>query len=232
MSKPKPIRSRRRALKSLAGTGAVASAGLMLPERWTRPVVESAVLPAHAQGSVALNGNFQVMVGLNINVADARDASGGLLGFLVPAAHAGNGGDDEVTICLDVGGSQADIKISSCLGNGSDTASLPFDIAISLVGPIADTAQVTGTYDPVEDAVIGQVTLSHSACADIFALAEYRATRGEGPCPSPSPKTKKCNNKYGCKKKVATVTPGRKTQKKIAKAGGQLKASRKRRAKV
>ena len=45
--------SRRKILKSIvAGSGAVI-AGKSLPENWTKPVVDSVTLPAHAQTSVA-----------------------------------------------------------------------------------------------------------------------------------------------------------------------------------
>jgi len=40
---------RRRLLKALAGTGSVLAAGGVAPESWTRPVVQSIVLPVHAQ---------------------------------------------------------------------------------------------------------------------------------------------------------------------------------------
>ena len=42
--------SRRRALKVL-GLGGVVVATLALPTKWTRPVVESIVVPAHAAAS-------------------------------------------------------------------------------------------------------------------------------------------------------------------------------------
>jgi hypothetical protein len=48
---PRATRDRRTVLK-LVGTGAVGLAALEgLPRRWTRPIVESVVIPAHAQGS-------------------------------------------------------------------------------------------------------------------------------------------------------------------------------------
>jgi hypothetical protein len=42
--------SRRRAMKVL-GVGGVVAATLMLPSKWTKPVVESIIVPAHAQAS-------------------------------------------------------------------------------------------------------------------------------------------------------------------------------------
>jgi hypothetical protein len=44
--------SRREVLKALATIGGAAGAGMLLPERWTRPAVEAGVLPVHAQSSV------------------------------------------------------------------------------------------------------------------------------------------------------------------------------------
>ena len=46
----RPTFGRRQLLKALAGTGVVATSTL-LPERWTTPVVEMGMLPAHAQTS-------------------------------------------------------------------------------------------------------------------------------------------------------------------------------------
>ena len=44
-------KSRRKLLKSIAiGSGAVIT-GKSLPEKWARPVVDSVLLPAHAQAS-------------------------------------------------------------------------------------------------------------------------------------------------------------------------------------
>ena len=46
-------KSRRKLLKSIAaGSGAIV-AGKSLPESWSRPVVDSVMLPAHAQTSTA-----------------------------------------------------------------------------------------------------------------------------------------------------------------------------------
>ncbi len=48
---PRPPLSRREMLKTLAaGSGALAAAAF-LPERWVKPVVQTGVLPAHAQSS-------------------------------------------------------------------------------------------------------------------------------------------------------------------------------------
>ena len=53
MTDKKSSESRRKLLKSIAaGSGAIV-AGKNLPESWSRPVVDSVMLPAHAQTSQA-----------------------------------------------------------------------------------------------------------------------------------------------------------------------------------
>ncbi len=46
---------RRRLLKSLAAGGAAAA---FLPEKWTKPVIDRILVPAHAQGSPCLHGIY------------------------------------------------------------------------------------------------------------------------------------------------------------------------------
>ena len=53
MSEKKSSQSRRKALKQIAaGSGAVV-AGSRLPENWTKPVIDSVILPSHAETSPA-----------------------------------------------------------------------------------------------------------------------------------------------------------------------------------
>jgi len=55
MEDKKSIESRRKLLKSIAaGSGAII-AGKSLPENWTKPVVDSVILPVHAQTSCTLS---------------------------------------------------------------------------------------------------------------------------------------------------------------------------------
>jgi hypothetical protein len=48
--------TRRRLLKRVLVTGAVLAGSQALPERWLRPVIDTAILPAHAQATVATTG--------------------------------------------------------------------------------------------------------------------------------------------------------------------------------
>jgi hypothetical protein len=81
--------ARRRLLKALAGTGAVAATGAVT-SHWSRPLVESVLLPAHAATSV--NGTFATTSALTLNIT-AND----VLDFFVPKAYA-----DVTTACLDL----------------------------------------------------------------------------------------------------------------------------------
>jgi len=53
VSDKKSSESRRNLLKSIAAGGGAIVAGKTLPEKWTAPVVDSVLLPAHAQTSPA-----------------------------------------------------------------------------------------------------------------------------------------------------------------------------------
>jgi hypothetical protein len=52
----RPAIHRREAMKVLAAAGGALAAGAFLPARWSRPLVEAGVLPAHAQGSPCTAG--------------------------------------------------------------------------------------------------------------------------------------------------------------------------------
>lgn len=90
--------NRRRLVKALSVTGAVAGA-VSLPERWTRPIVDSVSLPAHAQTTAQGffgQGDLNAIV---MQMPDSmRDAVQGIVGLqeqrglldtLVTEAHAG-----------------------------------------------------------------------------------------------------------------------------------------------
>ena len=91
---------RRALLKALTlGTGAVGAA--KLPTVWTKPVVDSVTLPAHAQtteavlsGSVGVDLEFIAGTGRGqdpFRQLARRDPAGSLLQRIIPEAHAGEG---------------------------------------------------------------------------------------------------------------------------------------------
>jgi hypothetical protein len=84
--------SRRRALKALVAGSALGSASL-LPERWLKPVVESVIVPAHAQLSTTCT-TFAMIV-------EIISASGGAsIGWLGPAPTSTSGTPGQVGYML------------------------------------------------------------------------------------------------------------------------------------
>ncbi len=83
--------SRRKLLKSILAGGGVAAAGRALPEQWTKPVVDSVLLPAHAQttcgGITSYAGGVILNVVNGVVGADNGDLEK-LLDMVVPRAVA------------------------------------------------------------------------------------------------------------------------------------------------
>lgn len=80
----KITKSRRQLLKaSVVGTGAFV-AGKSLPDQWSRPLVESVTLPAHAQTSLAGVGG-----GLMLSLENGVSADEYIFDSLIPSANAG-----------------------------------------------------------------------------------------------------------------------------------------------
>ncbi len=78
--------TRRRLLTALAATGAT---GLVLPEKWARPAVDSVMLPAHAQtttGGAQFVGS--ILTGIVSTEPPARARSGDLVDFFISPAFA------------------------------------------------------------------------------------------------------------------------------------------------
>ena len=90
---------RRKLLKSVVAGGGAATVASMMPDKWARPVVDSVMLPSHAQTSLLGRGAFvssgqRGMVDQETEMA-SQGFSEELLEFFAPAAHAGNGGIPE-----------------------------------------------------------------------------------------------------------------------------------------
>jgi hypothetical protein len=75
--------SRRRLLRAVAGAGGLVTAGRLLPETWTRPVVDAVSLPAHAQTS----GSYYGVVPIPENEINGQ-IQRSLIDLIIPAAHA------------------------------------------------------------------------------------------------------------------------------------------------
>ena len=161
----KNTNARRAILKSMAAGGGAIAAGKMVPEKWTQPVIESVVLPAHAQTSPGdeptfpglsglYNGNT-VIAGLGGNglngvlVAESKGINKRILDYMVPAAYAGTIADDvtgdycnsgsEADIAFFVDADTGDVKICISFPRGEGGTWVSQGTSTLTVGGIADT---------------------------------------------------------------------------------------------
>jgi hypothetical protein len=87
---------RRKLLKTLAGAGGVVAAGALLPEKWSRPVVDRILVPAHAQAT-GVSGTYSETLGYDIPF----NSGGNLIpnqSFVFPLGGVTPAGDGTVTI--------------------------------------------------------------------------------------------------------------------------------------
>jgi hypothetical protein len=95
------VLSRRELLKALAAAGGALGAAAFLPGKWTKPLVEAGVLPAHAQGTMLPNPTVDLYSVSQVSEFNYNDPAGewdadALLwawvnGGVLKAQSAGNG---------------------------------------------------------------------------------------------------------------------------------------------
>jgi len=138
---------RRKALKALAAGGGVA-----VLSKWSKPVIESVVLPAHAQATGPFTGNFA-------GTLVARVLSRSWLDTLVPQAVAGNptcGADGGAPICIQVVNDAVSVQVSTSGGLRSGVGTLIGDTFNVSMGGLNS---VTGTLNGARTQFTGTVTL-------------------------------------------------------------------------
>ena len=127
--KDEKLEKRRKALKNiLAGSGTVVTAAAM-QDKWAKPVIESVILPSHAQTS-GLNGSFTV----SNNTLNETD----LLDVLVPSASAAC----PYALCINVTNGFAEVQVDDNGTVSTGNGELPFDITLQPSG-----TSITGKYD-------------------------------------------------------------------------------------
>jgi len=116
--------SRRRLIKTLFGGAAVTGTAALLPQRWTRPLVEAAVLPAHAQASLLMFGGAGLVpVGIasidnGTRVARWMDK---VIDTVVPVAEAA---PSSATVCATLSGDMLTITFQGSNNNGRHEGTL------------------------------------------------------------------------------------------------------------
>ena len=164
------LEKRRKALKNiLAGSGTVITAAAM-QDKWAKPVIESVVLPAHAQTSGI--AGFVVS-----NVANAPQQNQ-ILDTLVPSAHALPSPKD---ICINVNGSAASVQLIV----GSDptiyTGNFTLPFGPSLLSPTGPGHTISGTLAADGNSVSG--------VADAQGPTSYTAPKSGATCQLTAPAT-------------------------------------------
>ena len=161
--------SRRKLLKSIAaGTGAVV-AGKSLPEIWTKPVVDSVLLPAHAQTSQVLAGFYSAS-----GLAQLDD---GLLETLIPSAHAAFPSD----YCFHVNSSGSVLIQVMVAGSVYQVnATLPFNR--SLTSSDGGSSRVSITGDVMGGSMVGSINVDGSTRS--FSIAKSPVACNLAPSPT------------------------------------------------
>ncbi len=159
---------RRKRLKQILAGGGMFVGATTLQKEWTKPVIDSVILPVHAQPS-ALNGSYSTP----INVFGVTD----LLEYLIPQAHAGG---LSFAVCINVVNGVANVQviIESDWWLYTGSAALNFFMTMSpnqASGGNHDVS-VTGAYDETANKINGAVTI------DGGTPTSYEATPITGTC--------------------------------------------------
>lgn len=190
-----PAAGRRKLLKSaLLGGGAAATSLYLAPERWTRPIIQSVTLPAHAQTSPDTLGDGPWASGGPLqdgSLPRDRSFAQRLSDFFVQPAAAGIVEGEPCPaifgICISQTGSGNEIEVRIGFSDGtqdSRTFTPASDLTFSRqFADNGDTWTVNGEYDAGLDRWAGSVT---GPCPDnpLFADLDllWDAETGN-PCP-------------------------------------------------
>lgn len=139
--------SRRKLLKSIAaGSGAII-AGKSLPEKWSRPVVDSVLLPAHALTSNQIYSSENVMTAMNEQQTGGNSLLASMTNSFIPEASAGALVESDTSIgCATVTGSMLEFEILySAKGQFRVSGALPLNMQV--VGVLYEECGLTTSAD-------------------------------------------------------------------------------------
>lgn len=162
------IEARRKRLKQILASGGMFVGAATMQKEWTRPVIDSVILPVHALTS-ALNGSFTAAA----DVSTDTD----LLDYLVPQAHAVG---YHVELCINVVNGVANVEVTVeydwWLYTGSQVLNFNIDLMPNQASGGNHDINVTGTYVEKTDQITGKVKV------DGLTAKVYTADRSTATC--------------------------------------------------
>ena len=136
--------SRRKVLKSIAAGSGAFVAGKSLPDSWSRPVVDSVILPAHAQTSPASPGCSTEFAGTYDGTATATvERCGDVIDPITPPLTVVIGADCSVSVSYT--GNRAYTGTGTIVGDAFSVAISRTEDCTAPAGQNAGTGTVTGT---------------------------------------------------------------------------------------
>jgi hypothetical protein len=139
--------SRRRAIKSLVGAAAVTGATAARPERWFQPLIETVVLPAHAQASVLMFGGAGLAVAAVGSLDDGTRVAkwmSRMLDSVVPVAEAG---PEAATICSTLNGNLLTITFQGSNNTGMRQGTLNIDGTPGPIPMLSNACDQSKSFD-------------------------------------------------------------------------------------
>jgi len=180
MKDKKSGESRRKLIKSIAvGSGAIIT-GKSLPESWSRPVVDSVLLPAHAQTSGQTYSSTSIQV-VSLD-PQGNKMFAGVMDGLVLSAHAGIQPPDNPRGCATIVGSDVDLwmqffilgiltyEIRAIILLSSALTSVTLNYYCGKNGTI--DASVRGYTAAYMDILIGKITYQFPAASSCVATLQ------------------------------------------------------------
>jgi hypothetical protein len=140
--------SRRRLIKTFFGAAAVTGTAAMLPQRWTRPLVEAVVLPAHAQASLIMFGGAGLVpvaiasIDTGTRVAQWMQT---VLDAAVPVAEAA--GPSSITVCATLSGNMLTITTQGSNNHGRHQGTLNTDGSPGTLPILENLCGETNAFD-------------------------------------------------------------------------------------
>jgi hypothetical protein len=181
--------SRRRLLKLLAGSGMAAGGAALLPQRWTRPMVEAVMLPAHAALSqlVFYGTGLPALVSQNGPDDDGTQVAGlpgRLAEAVIPSARAQRV-QPTSTVCAMLSGDILDVTLQRSQNNARRRGPLNIDgtpgvLSVTDVSPncegreipIFDLDAYVSNYNPATGFYLNITVEAHTAFAVFVPLAD------------------------------------------------------------